>query len=690
MWTLWLWLWAWTSAALADPGTEIVLVLDNSCSMVAGATVQNTGRELPANDPDRAAVLGALIVEGLVRGSEDAITVVGFGDKKKDPPRIVRTGDEIRGMPYGGSTWFGPALDAAKQTLSSSARDRRLAILFTDGAPSDLDTSKEAKQRLGIPADYDVVAIGLCAADFTRKEGERFLRPLVSHPDDLTLLDATDREVARRVVGAFTESYARVLGSKPLVGRLSAGGSESIAVGRYVTEVMVFTASARPGDAFQARLEGPRGEVPARATGDNGCPRRVARGDAPRVCDPPRRHYQVFRAANDPYNASQWTLSLPSAPGDVDYGIVLRYDLTAELSVPATVRVSDAVPVQARLLFRGQTFTDEAFFGSDDFSVILGVGNDVVTLAHVGAGRFEGTWTPSETGAFEAELAISNTWMRSVDRRPVSVEGFVPLDLKPTPNPVELGSWQGDRGETRRCAEVDLAGSPGADRVEVRCTPTGSSDGAVLTCGPIPGSESPQGQPLRWEVCVVVEPCCGALPEETDAPFAVTLQGAHEHYAAGAVTVPVRYRTDATGFLRCWWVELAIAAGLAVLTWLFYGWWSPYDFDPSATLRIAGSQQALRRASALVLVEQPGGRRGFYRNARVCLTNDGNPVRTPNTAMLVVEAGPKGSMRFKKAGGLERQVRRTRKWQPVDEADLPAGPDPGVLYRSGDLYLRFS
>lgn len=687
MLALWMLLWTWAWAA---PGTEVVLILDNSCSMVAGATVQGTNQELPANDPQRAAVLGALIVEGLTRGSEDSLTVVGFGNRRKDPPRVVSTATDIRGMPYGGSTWFGPALDAARTSLQGSTRDHRLAVLFTDGSPSDLDTPEQARTRLGLPADYDVVAIGLYAGDFVRDEGKRFLEPLVSHPDDLTLLDATDSDVVQRVVGAFTESYARMLGSKPLTGKLSPSGSTTVRVGRYVTEVMVFVASEKPGRAFAARLEGPKGEVPARASGDNGCPPSVARPDAPGICGPPSRHYQVFRGANDPYTASDWILSLPDAPGDVDYGIVLRYDLTAELSVPATVRVSDSVPVEARMLFRGQTFTDDAFFTSDSFTATMTVGADTVSLEHIGGGRFRGTWTPSATGASMAELAFSNTWMRTVDRKPVSVEGFADLVLQPTPNPIDLGVWDGERGESRRCAEIDLSTSRGADTVALTCTPAGSSDEAVLTCGPVPGSEGGAAQPQRWEVCVIAPSCCSELPAASDQPFAVTLQGAHPHYASGAVRIPVQYGVRDTGLWRCWWVEISIALALAILGFLFYGWWSPNDFDPSATVKLAGSQQALRRASALVLVEQPGGRRGFYRNAKLCLTHDGNPTRAPAEAMVVVEAGPKRTMRFRKAGGVERQDRRTRKWRPLEEDDLAAGPDPSVLYRAGELYLKFS
>ena len=106
-------------------------------------------------------------------------------------------------------------------------------------------------------------------------------------------------------------------------------------------------------------------------------------------------------------------------------------------------------------------------------------------------------------------------------------------------------------------------------------------------------------------------------------------------------------------------------------------------------MRVAGNPNALRRASALVLCEQPGGRRGFYRNARLCLLHDGTPVRSPGAAILVLEAGPRGTTRFKKAVGLERLDRRTDRWQNVPDIDLPSGFDPNTTYRIGGVHLRF-
>ena len=694
LWT-WLTLWLSLTVAHADPGNEVVILLDNSCSMVDGTQVMGTDERLPPNDPERAAWLAVQIVEGLVRGSEDALTVVAFGDEADDPARVVRSGPAIRDLPYGGQTWFRPSLAAAADAMDASKRSRRIFVLFTDGSPSDLvDVSAFQTAVQAVKADATAV-IGLYASDVQAAMAQPYLDAAAPTPSDLTVIDATQPDVMQQLVRSFTAGYARALGSKPESGTLRPGGEVRLDVGRYVTEVLVSTASVQPGSAFTAELSGPNGRVDPRARGDNGCPFRYANPNLVDLCTPPRRHFTTFRAANDPFKASTWTLRLPNAPGEVEYGVILRYDLTPTLSMPAKARVSDEVPVEASLLFRGQTFVDEAFFAADNFRVTLTVGDAEVPLSHQGQGRFGATFVPQVSGNFEARVRFENDWFHVDAPSPIAIEGFLPLQLQPTPNPVDLGVWRGERGRSERCETLDLTGNLNADRVPHRCEVEGQAADAVLTCAADPDSRATlpngqPGQPLRYTVCVTASGCCGALPDADAVPFQVRLRGDHDHYAADAVHIPVRFQVEPTGLLRCWWVELSTVAGVLFFLWAAWGFLSPASFDPSLSARVAGSAVALRRASSVVLAEQPGGRRGFYRPARFCLMADGTATRKPGPAMLVVEARGRGTMRFRKAPGLERQDRRTQKFQPVPEDDLALGPDAGTVYRIGSLYLRFT
>src|SRR4051794_12156079 len=100
---------------LASQGTEIVIVLDNSASMAVPYI--DSGHEFPPNDPERAAVLGTLVVEGLARKSADRVSVVQFG-QGRDPAPVVATGaDAIRAVPYVGGTLFRKPLKEARKIL---------------------------------------------------------------------------------------------------------------------------------------------------------------------------------------------------------------------------------------------------------------------------------------------------------------------------------------------------------------------------------------------------------------------------------------------------------------------------------------------------------------------------------------------------------------------------------------------
>jgi hypothetical protein len=676
----------------AGGGNEIVLILDNSCSMGV-ASQDGQGRQFPPNDPERAAVLGTLIVEGLARGSADRFSVLAWGDNKDAPPRPALSAEDIRALPYSQGTFFRRPLEEAGNRLRSSTLPHQLFLFFTDGVPEDLRNPSEGPRSLGLSesADFETLVIGLFGSDEVRQTGEQFLRPLARNPEDLVFVNAP-----REVINAFTRGYARVLGSRPETGTLSSGESKTFEVGKYVVEVLVATASSSPGPGYSATLQGPQGNVPSQASGDNGCPPGVRYAGAPKLCQPPFRSYQVFRAPHSPDAPSRWTLSLPRGSGPIDYGLILRYDLEASLAVPSTTRVGEPVQLDARLLFRGKTFDDESFFQADGFAAVATLEGKEVPLRHAGGGRFVADWTPSQPSMdgtpTPVQVTFRNAWMEQSARRGVQVEGFLDLALVPNPASLDLGDWRGERRETRRCSVVDLSGSTNADRVPIACTARGVVEGSTLSCTPVEGSEADlgngrKGQPLKYEVCFIAEGCCGEL-----APpgLGVLFAAAHPHYAAAAVTVPTRVRVGETGWLRCWWPWLAMAGGMLFLGWVIAGFVRPSDFDPAASVYVAGSELGIKRASALTLRETPGGTRGFYRNARMCLNAGGDFVRAPRAAVLVLEAGPGGSTRFVTAAGLERKVQRTGKWEPVPAEELALGYTPNVVYRVGSLYLKWS
>lgn len=689
---------SWAGTAMASPGNDVVLILDNSGSM-AGPFRGPAGRMMPGNDPERTAVLGALILSGLTFGTEDHLTVLTFGDTPVSAPVMVdpaafpnaaAAGDAIRAMPYANGTFYRPALRQARDILSRSTRDGRLLMFLTDGAPSDMEDPGEGPSLLNLSqGGFGTLIMGLFGSEESRKSGEAFLRPLARTQDDLVFLSSS-----RDIVAAFTRGYAKMLGARPMTGTL-AQGSKPVDVGKYVLEVLVMTASSEPGPAFDASLTGPKGAVPVKAGGDNGCDFKLP--DAPNICAEPRRHYSVFRQANDPENPSHWQLSITKASGNVEYGIILRYDLAAKLVLAPVVNAEEPAQVEAQLLFHGKPFVDDEFFRADGFEAVATIEGTKVPLKHAGGGRFVGSWVPPSSMAGSGAVVratFKNTWMERSADGSTHVEGAPKLVLQVHPNPLDLGAWQASRSRIERCGELDLSGSVNADKVELACTAQGQSSEAGMTCQPVAGSEAAlpsgqKGQPMRWKVCVTSSRCCGSVQSAPPKGLVVTLAGKDPRYAAAAARVPVVFRVQGMGWLACWWPILAALGVALFLLWVIVGLLRPHSFEPSVAVRVAGSEAGLRRTSALVLRELPGGVRGFYRNARVALNATGDFVKAPRLAVLVVEAGPSGTTVFRKAAGLERKNRRTGGWEAVPPEDLAQGFAAGSIYRLGSLVMKF-
>jgi len=671
-------LWWLLAAAQAEvPGSEIVVILDNSCSMAAESGFNNA--RVPANDPERLAVLGAQIVADLGLAGDDEVTVLGFGETATSPPAVADSGAALRGWPYTGGTFFRSPLTRAEQILRESQRSDKLLLFLTDGVPSPEDNIRTPADLRAIfsPAahpDVTVLPIGVFNHPDVREVGTALLGAISRSPDDVSAVSD-----AGAVVDAFTVGFARAIGSRPETGTLSGGGRQKVTVGRYVSEVLAVTVSQQPGPAFSASLESPAGTIQPLGTGDNGCTQDVASHVPPEVCADPRRHYQVFRATNDPDRKTEWSLSIGSGAPEVKYGIILRYDLSAGLDVPATVAAGTEVPVKARLIFRGDTFDDAEFFSGDNFRVTAKIGDETVSLTHAGGGMFTGTWTPADDSDASrqaiAEVVFENDWMQksatqplTITPPPYSVMLTGPLDLAPVPS-----LWK----TSKLCGTLSLAGSKSIDSVELNCTVDGGPMSVGFTCE--------RSGPEELTVCAETRRwCCGPTGEVT-----VTAAGPNGKPPRTADSEPVTFTVDNPGFLRCYWLPISLALFTAFMGWFIYGWVRPYRFDPNATVTLAGSEKGLRRATPQNLEECPGGKRGFYRNARLCINGAGDMVKKPKQAALIVEASKNQTSIFKKAAGIEQRDRRTRKWELLTPEDLGDGFIPGTLYRMGDLYIKF-
>ena len=344
----------------SSSGTEWVLILDNSASMSAGSKLTNNGvlTNIAATDPDRLSVIATLIFRAML-DQTDNLTILTFDSSGKGRYReLLAQPEAIRALIFNQSTPFTGPLRRAHEILTTSALPARVLLLVTDGGPSEDDMLNAAQARALLGLDqgapsFAVHSLGLTGGNQTIAGLQRdFLGPL----GELLRIDS-----AQELVKSFTQVFAAQIHSRPESGELAAGGAFSFPVGRYVTSVLVNMASSGRSGPFEARLTADGQPVSTKGeSGDNGC------------ATPPCHTYQVMKAEHDPELAQRFTLLLPRSSGPVAYGVILRYDLAAELvQVPASAQVGEEVEVRARMLWRGETFHDTAFFQADGFAATL-------------------------------------------------------------------------------------------------------------------------------------------------------------------------------------------------------------------------------------------------------------------------------------------------------------------------------
>ncbi|MCB9667938.1 MAG: VWA domain-containing protein [Alphaproteobacteria bacterium] len=652
-----------------EPGTELVIVLDNSCSMIEPHSTKDQLQK-PAADPDRRAVLGAQIVDALAAG-DDRVQVLAFPLQERTGVLEVDGPAAIRDIGPASGTWFTGPLERARQILVGSSKRDRMLIVLSDGAPTDYDQPARGRELLGLDQDgraFETLVLGLFPDE--EPEAEGFLRALARFPEDYHRVDD-----GGAVVSHFTEGYARALGSKALTGTLSSGGSTSFDVGRYVTEVLAVTTTVDRSGPYSAELKRGGRTVPVQAAGDNGCTHGTRKN--PALCNPPRMHFQTWRASHDPARPSSWSLTVPRAGGDVAYGVILRYDLFAEVDATEPAKVDTPAKIRARLTWNGETFDDAEFFGKDGFTAEAIANGERVPLTHVGAGVFEGDYTPRSSRPVPVVVRFSNTWMQKLGQGTLSVVKPPPLELAGT-EVLDFGSWRGGRWATTSCQALTLVGNHGFDHATVQFDFRGLPAGSSLEL-------APNGQ--GWQVCARAKGCCGTL--DTDATTALVARATDAEGSTAERTVRVVFHVDRTGFLKCWWPWICALLTLLVVFWFLYGWIRPHDFDEELTVRIAGSERQLSRSAALVLREQPRGRRGFYRNARVSLTHAGDFVAKTRGAAFWIEATGSGETTIHLQGPLEVMDRRTKQWKPLTPEEAADGLRTNIVYRLGDVYYRF-
>jgi len=662
-----------------DTGAEIVVVCDNSGSM-KGA------------DPGRLAVLGAMIVDTLGRNPADDVTVIGFGDTATAPPATTRSQPDLRTWGYAEGTHFRKPLQEALAILEGSAHSNKILIFFTDGRPEDVQRPDDLRAVFDPDAhpDIDVIAIGLFEEDSRAgREGEGLLRAIVHDPSDYQRVSD-----AGEVVTAFTRGYARAIGSRAEIGVLAPGEEYRIGVGRYVSELTVIVVAEEPGVPSRAVLSGPSGDVPLLGEGDNGCGGGILSGlVAGDSCSQPRRHYQVFRAVNTSQDAGDWLLSLPASSGRVSYGVILRYGLTVDLRVESSASPGHPVRIEAGLHAGGQAVDDPSFYTEDGFEAFAEVDGVRIPLVHTGNGQFSARWTPTLADLdrdVDVRVVFENEWMRKAASGTVSV--ILPLELV-VPAALDFGELRAGTATLAddHCRVLDLRRSQRLSDHGFRLEFVAPGEGCLSS--PVRARDSGRADRLPQDdvrlapeerFCLEVPPCAG---ETAPAGARLVIEPLDPDLADQRAEVALTWTVSGRSWLAChaWW--LALVVGVVALLWIIYGFVRPARFAPEVAIYIAGDVAGLKRVAARPLVDVRGSSAGFYRDARLGLTADGE-LQGKNPGALCWLRARRDVGLVLEGAGIEMQDRRTRKWSVPD--DLPTGhvPSSSAVYRAGGTYFR--
>lgn len=662
--------------------TEWVLILDNSSSMSVGSslTLNNVVSQLPPADPDRLSVLATLIFRSLL-STDDKLTILTFQSGAVGRYReLPATPAAIRALQFDQSTPFTGPLKRAKEILTQSRLPSRKLLLFTDGSPSNDDplTGPQARALLGFdplppgtisaPATggpkqaFPVLSLGLSANQPQIKQAQQLFLSALGPVESIN--------TPQEIISGFTSVLAAHLQSRPLTGQLQPGGSYSFPVGKYVSEVLVSMASEQRMPGFSAQLLDAGRPLPVKEeAGDNGC------------ASPPCHTYRVMRTAHDPDTKGRLSLRLDRAAGPVVFGIILRYDLLADIvSAPTMTRVGEELEVVARMLWRGRTFQDADFFAADGFSAQLELGAGKVPMQRRSDGTFVARIKATELSDQPLVARFHNQWLQLTASAPLHVEGWLPLELKATPNPLPFGTWTGERIESRRCVTVSLAGSQNASRVPLEAIGQELPVGMKLV---VPSPLAVKDE--TTELCLQVTGCCSDLTPT--AATRILLRGQHPHYHPEALPLMVDFSVGKTPFLICWWRVIAAVLGKLFLIFLLVGFLSPHDFDAVEVIRLAKTEAALQRISGRRLSDLPGGKRGFYRHARVAFDSSGNSPQRLKDATIIVRATASEPLIIVR-NTVEHKDPRTRKWEALKAPLDPSALRRGVVYRSGDIYFR--
>lgn len=326
-----------------------------------------------------------------------------------------------------------------------------------------------------------------------------------------------------------------------------------------------------------------------------------------------------------------------------------------------------------------------------ELEVIAKIGGDRVPFEGTPAG---GTITLRTTPGTEGRVTFSVELLSRGESTAAQAQSDVAEAIRvQLPEEVNLGAiGGGDLAST--CQPLDFSGSNGAMgavfSVEL-ADPCPDCEARLVTLAnglqeDLPLRKIIIGKDQVLPICLVVGRCPTG---EAGGEQTLLIKPLEARFAGQETRVRVRYSVAGKGSFACWgWLLWWALGGLGLIV-IWYGFRRPQGFPPGASVLLAQDQKKLRRAAKVLLEDQPGGRKGWYRSARVYFTSDGAvTTRRSEAAVTFVPAG--GGVGAVTRTGLLRRDPRTRKMEPVE----PLSGDASVVlsrsreYEAGSLVLK--
>jgi hypothetical protein len=211
----------------------------------------------------------------------------------------------------------------------------------------------------------------------------------------------------------------------------------------------------------------------------------------------------------------------------------------------------------------------------------------------------------------------------------------------------------------------------------------GQSD--VKPLSPKVGIEQFDPRRRELDICLDVPACAGDVAPATAALRVAPLT---PEFTAQATPVRLRWTVRNRSFLSghgAWLFPLLAGMGGVFVV---AGFTRPARFPPGAAIQVSGSEKGIRQSAAVLLRSCPGSAPGFFRDARLGLHGDGDVKGRVRGAVVLLRAVQGGGVVLQGLGPVERQDRRSLRWEPVDDLARGHVPAPGVLYRAGGTFFK--